>query len=227
MGGVCRYNAFVLELREAALLAAAYGLGSIPFAYLAVRVLRGVDIRSVGSGNVGATNAGRILGRPAAAAIYVLDAVKGALAVAIGRAASEGPNPALESACGLLAILGHVFPVWLGFRGGKGVATTTGVFACLTPVPFALSIGVWILTAAATRYVSLASVALGAALPVSICFVHGRDALARDLPVLVLAAAAGTFIAARHVANLKRILAGTEPRIGGVKPSCRQARSVP
>jgi glycerol-3-phosphate acyltransferase PlsY len=194
-------------------------MGSIPFAYLAVKWLRGIDLRTVGSGNVGATNAGRVLGRPAAVAIYLLDAVKGAGAVLTARGLSAAASPALEVACGLLAILGHVFPVWLRFKGGKGVATTTGVFAALTPAAFAIAGGVWLLTAALTRYVSLASIALGLALPAAIVLLEGRAAFAEGAPVFGLAVAAAVFIAARHAPNLRRVAAGTEPKIGRVKPA--------
>jgi len=202
-----------VEPREALALPAAYLLGSIPFAFLAVRALRGVDLRTVGSGNVGATNAGRVLGRRWATAIYVLDAAKGAGAVLFGRAIS--PEPALHAGCGLLAILGHVFPIWLGFRGGKGVATTTGVFAALVPLAFVISGGVWIAVAAATRFVSLASVALALALPIAVVALAPDEAFRSRLPVTALAATAGLFLIVAHVPNIRRVLAGTEPKIGG------------
>ena len=159
-----RYNSGV-DLRAAASLPAAYLLGSIPFAFLAVKWRRGVDIRTLGSGNVGATNAGRILGKPAAVAIYALDAGKGAASVLLARWLSAEADPLLEVGAGLLAIIGHVFPIWLGFRGGKGVATTTGVFAALMPIAFLIAGGAWIVVAAVTRYVSLASIALALAFP--------------------------------------------------------------
>jgi len=202
-----------VDARPLAALTAAYGLGSIPFAFLAVRILKGVDIRSVGSGNVGATNAGRVLGRPAAIAIYLLDAAKGAAAVWIGRALSSG-DPSVEAGCGLLAIVGHVFPVWLRFRGGKGVATTTGVFAALVPAAFALAGGVWIVVAGATRYVSLASIALAVALPIAVIGLAPERAFGSHTPITALAAAAGLFVAVKHRANVRRVLEGTEPRIG-------------
>ena len=193
-------------------LAAAYLLGSIPFAYLAVRLRKGVDIRTVGSGNVGATNAGRVLGRGWAVAIYALDAAKGAGAVLLGRALAPGPS--VEAGCGLLAIAGHVAPVWLGFRGGKGVATATGVFLALAPLAFVIAGATWLLVAAATRMVSLASIALALALPIAVIALEGDAAFRERLPILLLAIAVALFVIVRHLPNLKRIAAGTEPRIG-------------
>jgi acyl phosphate:glycerol-3-phosphate acyltransferase len=202
-----------VELREALALAAAYLLGSIPFAFIAVRSLRGLDLRTVGSGNVGATNAGRVLGKRWAAAIYLLDAGKGAAAVLVGRSLS--PEPAIHAGCGLLAILGHVFPVWLRFRGGKGVATTTGVFLALVPLAFVIAGAVWLAVAAATRFVSLASVALAIALPIAVVALAPDEAFRSRLPVTALAVAVALFVIATHLGNLRRVVAGTEPRIGG------------
>lgn len=201
-----------MDPRAAAALAAAYVIGSIPFAYLAVRWRRGVDIRTVGSGNVGATNAGRVLGRGWAGAIYALDALKGACAVWLGRALAPSVN--VEAGCGLLAIVGHVAPVWLRFRGGKGVATTTGVFLALAPLAFVIAGGVWLVVAAITRMVSLASVALAAALPVAVVALEGEAAFRERLATTLLAAVVALFVIVRHAPNLRRVAKGTEPRIG-------------
>ena len=208
-----RYNSGV-DLRAAASLPAAYLLGSIPFAFLAVKWRRGVDIRTLGSGNVGATNAGRILGKPAAVAIYALDAGKGAASVLLARWLSAEADPLLEVGAGLLAIIGHVFPIWLGFRGGKGVATTTGVFAALMPIAFLIAGGAWIVVAAVTRYVSLASIALALAFPLAMAAVDREEAFRERLPVTILGIVAALFILVRHMPNIRRVLARTEPKIG-------------
>jgi acyl phosphate:glycerol-3-phosphate acyltransferase len=179
-----------------------------------VRALRGVDIRTVGSGNVGATNAGRVLGRPWGVAIYLLDAAKGAGAVLLGRWLARD-DPALQAGCGLFAILGHVFPVWLRFRGGKGVATMTGVFAALVPRAFLIAGAAWVAAAALTRFVSIASVALALALPIAVIAFHREDAFRSRLPITLLSLAASAFVIVRHLPNLRRVVEGTEPRIGG------------
>ncbi len=201
-----------MDARVAAALAGSYLLGSIPFAYLAVRWRAGIDIRTAGSKNVGATNAGRILGRPWAVAIYVADAGKGAGAVVMAREAA-GAGSLVQVGCALLAIVGHLFPVWLRFRGGKGVATTTGVFAALAPFAFLIGGATWCLVAATSRYVSLASVALALALPVAVVALDPEGAFGAGLPVTGLAAAAAVFVVLRHVPNLQRVRAGTEPKI--------------
>lgn len=198
---------------ELAVFAASYVLGSIPFAYLAVKVAKGVDIRTVGSGNVGATNAGRILGRPAAVGIYCLDAAKGAGSIAMARAVASGETTPQVVLCGILAVIGHCYPVWLNFRGGKGVATTTGVFLALEPMAFVIAGAAWIVTAAVTRYVSIASIALALAFPVAIFAVHGLDYCKTDWATPALAVIAALFIIIRHVPNLKRVAAGVEPKI--------------
>ncbi|MFN0207586.1 MAG: glycerol-3-phosphate 1-O-acyltransferase PlsY [Planctomycetota bacterium] len=201
-----------MEFAIAAGLAAAYTLGSIPFAYLAVKIVKGVDIRTLGSGNVGATNAGRILGRRAALGIYLLDAGKGAGAIGIAYFLLP-TNTLFAVGCGILAILGHCFPVWLRFEGGKGVATTTGVFLALQPAAFLIAGAIWILTAAASRFVSLASIALAIAFPIAIYILNGAEYCKAQWPVMALALLAAIFIIARHIPNLKRVAAGTEPKM--------------
>ena len=145
---------------------AAYLIGALPFGYLIARA-RGVDILREGSGNIGATNVGRVLGRKFGALVFALDFAKGALPAAAGRALA-GATPLspdeLGVAAGLAAFLGHLFPVYLGFRGGKGVATGAGVVAVLVPGPAVGAVLVWLATLGAARYVSLASVAAALAL---------------------------------------------------------------
>jgi glycerol-3-phosphate acyltransferase PlsY len=182
---------------------AAYLMGSIPFAQLLSK-RRGVDLRRVGSGNVGATNVLRTLGvRPAVVAM-MLDAVKGTLAVLIAQRLTNGA--AAPVAAGLASMIGHVYPVWLRFRGGKGVATAAGAFAVLTPVAVVVAVAVFLLTVALTRFISVGSMA--AALT--------GWAIASDAPTVVgIGAAIGAvLVLVGHRANVLRLVAGTERRIG-------------
>src|SRR5438874_758136 len=146
---------------------ASYLLGAVPFGYLVART-RGVDIFRHGSGNIGATNVGRILGRRFGVLVFALDFAKGALPVVLADAAARQFQPAASAylgvAAGLAAFLGHLFSPWLGFRGGKGVATAAGVVAVLVPLPALGAVGVWVVLLAAFRYVSAASVAAALAL---------------------------------------------------------------
>ncbi len=184
--------------------ALAYLLGSIPFGVLIARALGLGDLRKIGSGNIGATNVLRTGNKRAAAATLLLDAAKGAAAVLTARHFA-GETAAM--AAGLAAFLGHLFPVWLGFRGGKGVATFLGVMLALAwPVGLA-ACATWAVVAAAFRYSSLAALAAAASAPVWLLVLGPRQAV-----WLALALAALVFL--RHRANITRLLAGTEPRIG-------------
>jgi len=182
-----------------------YLVGSVPFAFLLAR-RRGVDLRQAGSGNVGAANVLRTSGATWAVSAMCLDATKGALAVLIAQRLAAGQ--AAPVAAGLAAVIGHVYPVWIGFRGGKGVATAAGVFAVLAPVAVLLALGVFIATVSVTRYISLGSIAAAVTLAVA--------TVAGDVPASVAmgAAAAALIIVHRHRANLARVIAGTERRIG-------------
>src|SRR5215211_9216908 len=142
-----------------------YFLGAVPFGYLIARV-RGVDIFSAGSGNIGATNVGRVLGRRFGLIVFVLDFLKGAVPVAVVRHLLPDV-PWAAVAAGLAAFVGHMFPVFLRFRGGKGVATGTGVVAVLLPAPTVVAVLVWLSVLVATRYVSLASVLAAVALAIT------------------------------------------------------------
>ncbi len=184
---------------------AAYLMGSIPFAQLLSR-RRGIDLRRVGSGNVGATNVLRTLGvRPAVLAM-MLDAVKGTVAVLIAQRLTNGV--AAPVAAGLASMIGHVYPVWLRFRGGKGVATAAGAFAVLTPVAAAVAVGAFLLTVALTRFISVGSMVAALTL--------AGWAIASDAPTVVgLGAAIGAvLVLIGHRANLLRLVAGTERRVG-------------
>jgi len=188
-------------------LAAAYLIGSIPFSFFVARAFGVADVRRVGSGNVGATNVLRSAGSTAGAVALALDLAKGALAVAhAGRLAPAQPLAAPLSA--FLVVLGHVYPVWLGFRGGKGVATGLGAFAVLEPVAALHALPVFLLVVATTQLASLGSMLGALGLAALTFFFRGADAVA-------LAAAATTaLIVWRHRANLRRILDGTERRLG-------------
>lgn len=179
----------------------AYLVGAVPFGLVLGRALGGVDIRQHGSRNLGATNAFRVLGPRIGLAVLALDALKGALPVLLA-------PPPVAVVAGVAAIVGHVFPVYLGFRGGKGVATSAGVLAALAPVPTAVAFGVWAAVVAATRYVSLGSVLAAVALPVAVA-VHGGPA-----GLTAAASGAAALVIVRHRANLGRLLRGTEPRFG-------------
>ncbi len=195
-----------------ATLVASYLLGSLPFSYW-VALRRGIDVRRVGSGNVGATNVLRSAGRWAGALALALDAFKGSAAVMLGEwIASRSPStPQLEwliGACGVLAVLGHLFPVWLGFRGGKGVATAVGAFALLTPLALAIGVGVFLAVVLVTRYVSLGSIVAAAV----VALAAPLTGASRETAIAVIVVVA--LVIARHHANIRRLLAGTESRLG-------------
>lgn len=198
-------------MRIAFALLASYVVGSIPWAYLAGRVVKGIDLRQHGSGNLGATNVMRTLGAPWAVLVFALDAAKGAAPV-LWLPAFAGPAaPALlPAACGVAAIAGHVRPVFLLWKGGgKGVATAAGAFAALAPVPLVLAFGLFVLVLVATRYMSLASLAGAVALPLAVAATRG----ARD-PLLVITVAVGAFVFWTHRSNIGRLRRGVEPRLG-------------
>jgi len=183
-----------------------YLLGSIPFAWLLAKRVGGVDIRLIGSGNVGAANAYRGAGPAAAMMVVALDLAKGACAVLIANRAGHGPGVQVASA--VAAVVGHVFPVWLGFRGGKGVATACGAFAVLAPVATALAGLVFVATVWGTRYVSLGSLGAVVILPPLAYY------LAAPTAVVIGALVCAMIIIERHRPNLARLQHGVEPRLG-------------
>ncbi len=185
----------------------AYLVGSIPWSFLVARWFGVADVRTVGSGNVGATNVLRSAGAGAGALALVLDAAKGALAVALAMRLAPG-HPWLPAVAAPAAVLGHVFPVWLGLRGGKGVATGFGAFAMLEPLAALLALPIFGLTLAASRMASLASIVGAASLALLALVFRGADAVA--ISALLTAA----LIVVRHRSNLERIRAGTERRLG-------------
>ena len=202
---------------DLAAMVCAYLLGAIPFGLVLVRLAKGIDVRSVGSGNIGATNAMRAGGRGLGLAVFVLDFLKGWVAASfvplwIG-AAGGSEFEALRVACGVAAVLGHCFPVYLRFKGGKGVATACGALVALEPVVFLWGGAAWIATVALTRYVGLASVVMLAACAAAAWFLRGGER-----PELALGAALlFALILVRHRSNISRMLAGTEPRLFGPK----------
>ncbi|HEV2116987.1 MAG TPA: glycerol-3-phosphate 1-O-acyltransferase PlsY [Terriglobales bacterium] len=195
----------------------AYLFGSIPFGYLLVRAFRGGDIRQSGSGNIGATNVAR--SSPALGIVtLLLDAAKGFVAVGIAVVLAGGPGRAgssyLYSAMALAAfcaVLGHMFPVWLRFRGGKGVATGVGAFVAIVPKAVLLAICVFAALVALFRYVSLGSIVAAAALPALIYFFYIQAGFPMQ-SVLGAAMAVSLLIIAKHHQNIARLLAGTEHR---------------
>ena len=188
-------------------LAIAYLIGSLPFSFLVARAFGVRDVRRVGSGNVGATNVLRSAGKAAGLLALLLDAGKGAAAslAAARLAPADATLPALAA---LVAVVGHMYPVWLRFEGGKGVATGLGAFAPLAPWAALGAVAVFAATAAATRYVSLGSVAGALTLAVLAPVLGGRGAVA------AAAALTAGLVVFRHRSNLRRILGGTERRAG-------------
>ena len=183
-----------------------YLLGSIPFGYILLRIFRGQDVRQTGSGNIGATNVARsspVLG----ILTLLLDALKGAAAVAVTRALFPD-QMMLAAIAALFAILGHAFPVWLRFRGGKGVATGLGSFLMLAPKIVLIALGIFIVMVFAFRYVSLASIVTVALFPLLAWLLkeYGNTPV-----VLFFMAVASALIIAKHGGNIRRLLAGTEP----------------
>jgi glycerol-3-phosphate acyltransferase PlsY len=187
-------------------IVAAYLLGSIPFSYIVAR-RRGVDVRAVGSGNVGATNVMRNVGRGPGLAAFALDFMKGTAATLL--ALSWGPEGALPALAAAVAVLGHMYPVWLRFHGGKGVATGAGAFLPIAPVPALAALVAFGLVLAATRYVSVSSL-VGCATLAALAFVlDGPSAVA------LAALATALLVFWKHRGNLARMARGTENRLGG------------
>jgi len=191
-----------------------YLLGSIPFGYLAGR-LCGIDIRTKGSGNIGATNVLRVLGKQWGYPVFLLDFLKGWLPVKLalgwGISLMVDPASAPGALAGFCALIGHSFPVWLGFKGGKGIATSAGVIVGLFSLPvFLICLGFWLLLFTTTRYVSVASIGASLALPASVgvlFWLHRADWLGLAASVLMAALAVW-----RHRSNITRLRAGTEAR---------------
>lgn len=200
---------------------AAYLLGSIPTGFLVAKA-RGIDIRTVGSGNIGATNVFRFLGKPAGIFVLFADALKGWLAVFAIRGlvtmlfhlpADQTTQEWLKICAGVCAVLGHNFTCWLHFKGGKGIATSAGVLVALVPESLLIILAVWIIVFVLTRFVSLASICAAFALPLAAWLTH------ESVTMIVITAALGVLAIYKHKANIKRLLNGTESRLAFKKPS--------
>ena len=192
----------------------AYLLGSIPFGLILVRIARGEDVRLSGSGNIGATNVARAGGVTLGVATLLLDGLKGLASVAIAMAASRRvPDVDFTSAAALAAlcaILGHVFPIWLNFRGGKGVATAVGAFMGLAPRAVLVVLAIFLIVVAIFRYVSLGSIVASAVFPILAFFLYRGQSSPVGLAVML---AASLLIILKHKANIRRLLNGTENRL--------------
>ena len=202
-----------------------YLLGSIPFGYLLVRIFRGEDVRQTGSGNIGATNVARTGSKGLAIVTLLLDALKGYVAVAhVFHFASHHPDHVpdfgphavyiLAALAALFALLGHMFPIWLRFKGGKGVATAVGAFLGIAPAAIAVVLVLFVAIAAVTRYVSLGSMVGAAVFPPAAWWLNPET---RSPMVMLLIAASSLLIIARHKDNIRRLLAGNENRFGATK----------
>jgi glycerol-3-phosphate acyltransferase PlsY len=194
----------------------AYLLGSIPFGYLIVKLRGKGDVRETGSGGTGATNVTRRAGKWAGLLTLALDALKGAAAVLIARLIFEGAHGAgwWVAASALAVVAGHVFPVWLGFRGGKGVATGLGAFLLLAPLALLCALPVFVLVVWATRYVSLGSMTVAALMPLAVWILGDRGGANVDtIPTLAAATAGGALIIFMHRANIARLVRGEENKL--------------
>jgi len=193
--------------------AISYLLGAIPFGYLLVRTFKGEDVRSSGSGNIGATNVARK--SPAlGVATLLLDAAKGMAAVLLARALFGGPHrPLIMTTAAFFAVLGHLFPVWLKFRGGKGVATSLGSFILLTPKSILCLVILFLFLAVAFRYVSLGSIAVAVAFPLLAWALHEYA----DSRQIIDIAAVSALVIWKHRQNIGRLASGTESRLGANK----------
>jgi acyl phosphate:glycerol-3-phosphate acyltransferase len=201
----------------------AYLLGSIPFGFLMAKA-RGIDIRSVGSGNIGATNAMRVLGKPAGIFVLLLDALKGYAAAAwlapmlFNWYAPQFYVEPVELKirfnvlAGIFAVLGHNYTCWLKFKGGKGIATTAGVYLALAPWPLLIALAVFILAVVLTRYISVGSILGAMALPVAVWVMTPHN-----LFLGIVTTALGALAIYKHKTNIQRLMAGTENRFGNKK----------
>ena len=188
----------------------AYLIGTIPFGYLIVKSTSGGDIRETGSGGTGATNVSRRAGKAAGILTLILDAAKGALAVVIATLVSDGW---VAAAAAIAVIVGHIFPVWLGFRGGKGVATAVGVFLVLAPLALLCAGIVFVAVVGLTRYVSLASLCAAASIPLFLwlqqLLIQPRGEIKVPLTAALVVA---VLIIFAHRGNISRLMNGTEPK---------------
>ncbi|USG63530.1 glycerol-3-phosphate 1-O-acyltransferase PlsY [Brevibacillus ruminantium] len=193
-------------------LVISYLIGSISFSYLIAKKIAGIDIRSHGSGNAGATNTLRVLGKGPAILVLLLDALKGLAAMGLAHWLTDG-HALAYALSGLFAIIGHNWPIFFGFRGGKGIATTVGVALGFSPLAFLISVVITVLIIAVTRYVSLGSLVLVTVLPIFL-FVLGKDPAFIWVSVVL-----ALFAYVRHYSNIRNLLSGRERKLGeGSRP---------
>ncbi len=190
----------------------AYLLGSIPTSYLMGRILKKIDIRKFGSGNIGATNAFRVLGVKVGILTLIIDVAKGFFAIQLGKYILENPDNLFLIFIGLAVILGHIFTIFLKFKGGKGVATSAGVFIALIPIPVFITLVVFILTVWISKYVSLGSLIAALTLFITELIININNSFA-EIEILILIFIITVFIIIRHRENIKRILKGNENKI--------------
>jgi len=206
----------VIQLRLVVVFIIAYLIGSIPFGYLIVRATGGGDVRETGSGGTGATNVSRRAGKIAGVFTLVLDALKGFIAIQIAYVLVRGFEPTLANwivgAAAVAALLGHIFPLWLGFRGGKGVATGVGVFLALAPIAVLCAGVVFVAVVWIGKMVSLASMAAAVTIPLFV-WLFGESVT----PLLTAAVVSALLIVFAHRGNIARLLSGTESRITDLK----------
>ncbi|MFA5795398.1 MAG: glycerol-3-phosphate 1-O-acyltransferase PlsY [Candidatus Brocadiia bacterium] len=211
-----------------------YLIGSIPFGYILVKLKKGIDIRTVGSGNIGATNVGRVLGWPWGVLCFLLDSIKGCLPTAYVFTNSYGiygefdgsgfydcflPNISFGTVIGLSLIIGHLFPLYLRFKGGKGVATALGVFLVITPYPTFIALCTWILFVLVFRYISVASIVSVVSLVISSILLADfkKRPLSWSAHYYIWGISACIIVALlviiKHIPNIKRLIVGTEPKV--------------
>jgi len=198
-----------------------YLSGAIPFSYVAGKVFAGIDLREHGSGNLGASNTFRFLGPKIAAGVLLADIAKGFLPVYFAPMIAAGhamPDLWLMYLAGFFAVIGHMFSVFVNFKGGKGIATTAGVFLALSPAAFAGSFAVWLVVMLVTRIVSVASMVGSIALPLMVYLTQRFELSPDDRSLLVLSFAITAVVLIKHRTNIKRIVAGTEPVLRRHRP---------
>lgn len=193
-----------------------YAAGAVPFGLIVVKKLKGIDIRTIGSGNIGATNVARAAGKKVAILVFALDFAKGLVPTLLVYLIVErtGMNLSLAVMSGLATVLGHMFPIYLKFKGGKGVATAAGMMTALAPLALAISILVWVLVVGVSKYVSLGSLSAAVALPLSFILSHLETAFNKHVAITELCIILCALVVFSHRANIKRLLAGTESRVG-------------
>ncbi len=191
-------------IQNIALVFIAYFIGSIPTGLLLTRAFGGVDIRTTGSGNIGATNVYRTMGRTVGILTLIGDCLKGVVPVVAARAL--GCSDLIISLAGVAAFLGHIFPIFLKFKGGKGVATALGVFLSVSPLAVLCSLGIFIIVLVPWRYVSLASISAAAMMPVFAALIDRKPA------IIAMSLAIASIVIVKHSSNIKRLINGTENR---------------